>query len=101
MYTGMLALASGLIALRYLPVLPPVWLMLMMCALGLGLLRTRGYPVGLFVLGLSWACWQGQWALDDRLPARLDGQTLWLEGRVVGLPEQGAGVVRFEIQGAT
>lgn len=101
MYTGMLALASGLIALRYLPVLPPVWLMLVMGMLGLGVLRTRGYPVGLFLLGLSWACLQGQWALDDRLPARLDGHTLWLEGRVVGLPEQGAGVVRFEVQNAT
>ena len=36
-------------------------------------------------------------ALDDRLPAELDGRTFWLEGRVSGLPEVRPGLVRFEL----
>ena len=100
MYTGMFALASGLIALRFLPALPSAgWLLLMLLA-GLLLLVSRAWQVGLFVLGLSWACVQGQRALDDRLADSLDGRTLWIEGRVVGLPQHTGGSVRFELQGA-
>ena len=100
MYTGMFALATGLIALRFLPVLPsPGWLLLMFMA-GLLLLAIRAWPVGLFVLGLTWACVQGQRALDDRLPAAFDGRTLWVEGHVVGLPQQTDNAVRFELQDA-
>ena len=87
MYTGMLALAAGLMTLRFLPVLPSVgWLLLMLVA-GLLLLACRAWPLGLFVLGLSWACVQGQRALDDRLADSFDGRTLWVEGRVIGLPQ--------------
>lgn len=97
MRTGMLALALGLLALRFLPALPPVWLLLCMPVLGLMLLPFRSYPLGLFLFGLAWACISAQGALDDRLSPRLDGQTLWLEGRVVGLPDRAQAVTRFEL----
>lgn len=100
MVTGMLALAAGLLALGFMPVLPPGWLLLLMAIGGLMLLPFRTHPVAFFLFGLAWACASGQWALDDRLPQSLDGQTRWLEGRVVGLPEPGAGVVRFELKDA-
>jgi competence protein ComEC len=93
----MMALALGLLALRFLPALPPVWLWLVLPVLGLMLLPFRTYPAALFLFGLSWAGANAQWALDDRLVARLDGETLWLEGRVTGLPQNAAGVVRFEL----
>ncbi|KOX64315.1 competence protein ComEC [Pseudomonas psychrophila] len=100
MYTGMFALATGLMALRFLPALPsPGWLLVMLMA-ALLILAMRLWPVGLFVLGLTWACAQGQRALDDRLPVALDGRTLWVEGRVIGLPQQTETSVRFELQGA-
>jgi len=100
MYTRMFALASGLIALRYLPALPSVgWLLLMLLA-GLMLLAFRVWVVGLFLLGLTWACVQGQRALDDRLADSLEGRTLWVEGRVVGLPQHAEAAVRFELQDA-
>lgn len=100
MYSGLLALASGLIVLRFLPAIPaPEWVLLMLGA-GLLLLVVRVYPAGLFLLGLSWACVQGQSALDDRLSPALDGRTLWVEGRVVGLPQQSDAVVRFEVRDA-
>lgn len=101
MRTGMLALAAGLVLLRLLPQLPPVGLLLVLPVLGLMLLPFRTYPLALFLLGFSWACFQAQRALDDRLAPELDGQTLWVEGRVVGLPQRDERVVRFELEGAT
>ena len=100
MHTGMLALASGLMALRFLPGLPPGGWLLSMLVAGLLLLIFRFYPFGLFLIGLTWACFQGQSALDDRLPGALDGRTLWVEGRVVGLPRQTDSTVRFELRDA-
>ena len=96
MRAGMLALAAGLLLLRFLPQLPPAEAIYGLAALGL-LLLARWMPAGLFCLGLAWACLNAQWALDDRLPAELDGRTFWLEGQVSGLPEIRTGVVRFEL----
>ncbi|UVE19228.1 DNA internalization-related competence protein ComEC/Rec2 [Pseudomonas sp. LS44] len=97
MRTGMLALAAGLLTLRFLPELPPAWLLGVLPLLGLMLLPFRSYPLAFFLFGFSWACASAQWALDDRLAPELDGNTLWLQGLVVGLPEQGDGVVRFQL----
>jgi competence protein ComEC len=96
----MMALALGLLALRFLPALPPVGLWLLMPVVGLMLLPFRTFPVAFFLFGLSWACAQAQWALDDRLSLNLDGQTRWVEGRVVGLPQNNEGVARFELADA-
>ena len=100
MRTGMLALALGLLTLRFLPSLPPSWLLLVAVCVALALLFSRLYPLGFFLLGLAWACCSAQSALDDRLAPQLDGRTLWLEGRVVGLPEVADGVVRFQFEEA-
>ncbi|NWB92847.1 DNA internalization-related competence protein ComEC/Rec2 [Pseudomonas agarici] len=100
MRTGMLALAAGLLMLRFLPQLPPVGMLLALSSLGLMMLPFRRYPVALFLFGFSWACLQAHWALADRLAPALDGQTLWLEGRVVGLPQGSDSVRRFELEGA-
>lgn len=97
MRTGMIALALGLLALRLLPVLPPVWLWLLLPLAGLMVLPFRPYPLAFFLFGLSWAGANAQWALDDRLSAKLDGETRWVEGRVTGLPQNIDGVVRFEL----
>lgn len=53
MHTGMLALASGLMALRFLPGLPPGGWLLSMLVAGLLLLIIRFYPAGLFLIGLT------------------------------------------------
>src|ERR1700712_1044107 len=97
MRTGMLALALGLLTLRFLPALPPVWLLLALPVVALMLLPFRTYPPAFYLFGLTWACVSASSALDDRLAERLDGQTLWLEGRVVGLPQTLDGVVRFQL----
>ena len=94
---GLLGLAAGVLLLRFLPQLPPASAVMALGVVGLVLVPFRSYPVGLFLLGFSWACVSAQWALDDRLDAALDGRTLWMQGQVVGLPEMRDGVVRFEL----
>lgn len=101
MRIGIVALAAGLLALRFLPALPPIWLVALLAVVAVPLLLFRSYPLALFLLGFSWACVSAQWALDERLAVNLDGRTLWLQGRVTGLPEVGEGVVRFQLQQAS
>lgn len=101
MRTGILALVAGLLVLRFLPALPPLWLLAVLPVIGLMLLPFRSYPIALLLFGFTWACVSAQWALDDRLARQLDARTLWLQGQVVGLPEVDEGVVRFELQRVT
>jgi competence protein ComEC len=101
MRIGIVALAAGLLAVRFLPALPPFWLLGWLAIAGVLLLPWRTYPLGLFFLGFAWACTSAQWALDDRLALELDGRTLWLQGQVVGLPEAGEGVLRFQLEQAS
>ncbi|WAC44711.1 DNA internalization-related competence protein ComEC/Rec2 [Pseudomonas sp. SL4(2022)] len=98
MRTGIFALVAGLLVLRFLPALPPLWLLAVLPVAGLMLLPFRSYPVALFLFAFTWACVSAQWALDDRLVQQMDARTLWLQGRVVGLPQLGEGVVRFELE---
>src|SRR5690606_25993169 len=98
MRTGMAALAAGMLLLRFLPSLPGTGVLLGLLLVGVIAIWRRAYPVALFLLGLSWACYSAQQALDDRLAPALDGQVLWLEGQVTGLPERGDGVVRFQLE---
>ncbi|WP_028239556.1 DNA internalization-related competence protein ComEC/Rec2 [Stutzerimonas azotifigens] len=97
MRAGMLALAGGLVLPRFLPTLPPLWLVLGLAVLGLACAASRYRSAGLLLLGFGWACVNAQWALDGRLAPALDGRTFWLEGRVVGLPDRREGVTRFEM----
>ncbi len=89
MKTGMFALASGLLALVFLPALPATGWLIAMLLLALMALPFRTYPLAFFLMGLSWACFSAQWALNDRLSLKLDGQTRWVEPiqlqRAVGL----------------
>ncbi|WP_177479988.1 DNA internalization-related competence protein ComEC/Rec2 [Pseudomonas sp. HMWF032] len=98
MRTGIFALVAGLLVLRFLPALPPLWLLAVLPVAGLMLLPFRSYPIALFLFAFTWACVSAQWALDDRLVQQMDARTLWLQGRVVGLPQLGEGVVRFELE---
>ena len=100
MRTGMMALAVGLLAPIFMPALPPVWLMVLLAVVALMLLPFRSYPLAFLLFGFTWACVSAHWALQDRLPVALDGETRWLEGRVVGLPQNSDGVVRFELADA-
>ncbi|MHA3738893.1 DNA internalization-related competence protein ComEC/Rec2 [Pseudomonas sp. Eth.TT006] len=100
MRTGMVALAAGLLPVVFLPGLPPVGLLMLLPMVGLMLLPFRSYPLAFWLFGFTWAGFSAQCALNDRLPRQLDGETRWVEGRVVGLPQSSDGVVRFELADA-
>ncbi|MHA6193747.1 DNA internalization-related competence protein ComEC/Rec2 [Pseudomonas wadenswilerensis] len=93
----MLALVVGLLCPIFLPVLPSVGILLLLLVLGVLCLWRRHFPLALFVLGMCWTSYSAQRALDDRLDPALDGRTLWIEGRVVGLPTHDEHGVRFEL----
>ncbi|WP_348748198.1 DNA internalization-related competence protein ComEC/Rec2 [Pseudomonas rhodesiae] len=99
MKTGMFAFASGLLALVFLPALPATGWLIAVLVLALMVLPFRTYPLAFFLMGLSWACFSAQWALNDRLSPSLDGQTRWVEGWVAGLPQQTDDGVRFDLIG--
>jgi competence protein ComEC len=94
----MVALAAGLLAIRWLPALPSTWMVAIFALLGVALICRRGHWLGFTLIGFAWACTSAQWALDDRLSPALDGQTLWVEGRVTGLPSSQNGTVRFQLE---
>lgn len=95
-----LSLSVGLVALRFLPELPPAWVIgLGFCVAGL--LWPYARLCALFLLGISWACVQGHWALEQRLPESHEGRTFWLEGLIVGLPERSERTLRFDLDSVT
>ncbi|MFC3609080.1 DNA internalization-related competence protein ComEC/Rec2 [Stutzerimonas tarimensis] len=98
MLKKLFALAAGLALLRFLPALPPLPILLPLVGLAVGLGLMQREALALFCLGLSWGCVTAGQVLEQQLPRELDGRTFWLEGRVVGLPAQGSGVVRFELE---
>ena len=105
MYPGILGLAIGLILLRFLPALPSTWVVsgVLGGAVWVGWKYPTRWGIGLVaaLCGLAWASIYAHWALADRLPDELDGQTFWLEGQVVGLPDVDADSVRFVLEHVT
>ena len=47
---------------------------------------------------ILWALLHAHWVSDRHLLPELQGKELWLEGKIVSLPEIGQGRVRFEFQ---
>ena len=98
MRTGMMALALGLLALRFLPALPPVWLWLVLPVAAFDVAAVSGRIHWRFSCSASVGparMRSGRWMTACR--RQLDGETRWVEGRVAGLPQNGDGVVRFEL----
>lgn len=108
MRAHVLAFCLGALVLRFLPAVPPNQVLLVFGLTALLLLRVRrtaGYCLAAALLGLCWSSWQAGNVLEQRLDPAWDGETLWLEGRVTGLPQWQVDadwrVVRFELQDAT
>ena len=66
MRAAMLALAAGLLLLRFLPQLPPVSVLPFVLAAGLALLPFRWRAVGCFLCGFARACHREGLTMDAR-----------------------------------
>lgn len=102
-----LAFSFGALSLRWLPMVPAAWLLLLFLCSSVALMLSKQRKLHLLavaILGLCWSGWQASIVLDQRLGEGLNGQILWLEGRISGLPqwqqETGWQVVRFELEEA-
>jgi competence protein ComEC len=86
MISGTCAFLAGVLALQYLPELPPWY-----CYAGVfaAPLVLRWRPLWLptvFLLGFFWAAYHAQGTLDAVLDARLEGRTVLVQGTVADLP---------------
>lgn len=86
-----LAWGCGVTAVLVLPTLPGLGLSLLLAAPALWPWRGRALWSAI-ALGMLFASWQAQRALDQRLPPDRHGETLWVEGMVASIPER-TGVV--------
>lgn len=81
-----------------LPVLPAAGMILLLaCAGTCGLAFPRARWLAALCLGFSFAAWHSVAILEQRLPYRLEGKALELQGTVVSLPQEQQGLVRFRL----
>lgn len=100
MIPALLALACGILAARAWPGPPPSWVVGLLASaalLMLALARRRALWLGLGLTGLAWALAAALRVQADQLAASLENRTLWLEGRVVGLPSRAGDMAHFEL----
>ena len=93
-----IGLTLGAVAAMALPQAISPWLCWSAMAAGIALLlRCPRWRVFAGVaMGFGWAVLVAGWTMEARLPVALEGEDLIVEGRVLGMPEQGEGRVRFE-----
>lgn len=106
MYWLLFALCAGLLLPVFVASWPPLvvaGVAVVGCALLSTWRRLRPWSVLFlcFFIGAFWTMWSAQRLLDDQLSAELDGRTVWLEGRVVGLSELNGESTQFYIEDAT
>jgi competence protein ComEC len=98
----LLALLLGLLSPLVFVQLPPVWFIVCGSLLAIWLWG-RGARLRLLAVllaGLVWSLSAHHLALQDRLPSALDQETLFIEGRITGLPEATATGWRFQLSDA-
>lgn len=100
MKVALIALIIGLLSVCWLPILPSIYISITIVILGILLVWTRFYLLGLLLLGFAWSSYCINQTLADRLDPTLDGATVWIEGKIVGLPEQAENIVRFYLKEA-
>ena len=93
------ALLVGVLAMQWLPHLPPLWSMgLLLSVVGVLLWRfPQWHWLGWIALGFAWAAWRGAAGMDVRLPRALEGQDLEVTGRIVDLSQGRSDASRFTL----
>ena len=92
------ALLAGVSVVQLFPSLPLLWISVasLIPALWSFVNGGRWRLLASFLVGVVWACVVGQWVMQHRLPAALSRSDVWIEGRVLGLPQREIDSVRFD-----
>ena len=92
-----LALLAGVLAVQWLPRLPPPrWaLACLLLSIALSCLLRQRYWLAFVLLGLGWATYQGALAMDARLPRQMEGGDFQVIGTVADLPDRRPDAVHF------
>jgi len=98
MLLNSIAFIAGICLLQLCPDLPAgFYCLLPFLALPLLRWRVLHLPV-LMVIGFLWAAWRAEMALTPQLDARLEAQTILVEGNVVDIPVRTAsGILRLRL----
>lgn len=95
-----LALLVGVLAVQWLPQLPPRWCAPSIALFASGLAwRCPGWrSLACLLFGVAWALWRGSLAMDARLPRMLEGRDISVTGTLVGLPLARTDASRFTLR---
>lgn len=95
-----LAFLAGVLAVQWLPGLPPPGgaLPVLVAAAWFAWRSVRARGVALLILGAAWAAWSGARAMGARLPRELEGRDLRVVGTVAGLPQARDEATRFVLK---
>ena len=98
MVARVLSFLGGILLVQQLSVLPePAWLLVPVIGLAI-LARMKYWRSCFFVAGVVWAVLFASVRLNDRLPEKLAGQDLEIQGTVSDLPEVDDNHVRFNFK---
>lgn len=87
----------GIISIRWFSFLPPTFICFSLLIIGILLTLSRAHRIGLFCLGVAWSALFSLFSLHDRLDPLLDGETIWIEATIAGLPEKTERATRFQV----
>jgi competence protein ComEC len=96
MFICVIAFLGGVLVVQTLPDLPSLVWMLLLLPLVVAAVRWRPFfPLFFLAAGFFWALWRADLVLQEHLPPELEGEDLWVEGRVDDVPRLGERGLRF------
>lgn len=109
MLVAVIAFLGGILVVQMLADLPSsAWTLALLPLLAAAVRWRALLPLVFFAAGFFWAVWRADLILQEHLPPELEGQDLWVEGRVDDVPRLGERGLRFvfaveraELDGAT
>lgn len=89
MRVAAIAFLGGVMVVQQLATLPSlgVWIVALICAIGLALWHPRWLILAFFLGGFVWAVFRADFILQQELPAALEGRDVTIQGVVADLPQ--------------
>jgi len=96
MFFSALSFLAGILIVQQFSELPETFYLLWLGLLACCFVFLRYWRLMFFTTGLLWAIYFSSLRLQAQLPAQFEGQSIQIEGRVIGLPQHNERSVRFD-----